>query len=177
MNGNCAHPPLIETLRDLMTAACLVEENAGECLMSLARQMGAHNNPRMEELFAALAKERLERAKAIFEDMEPEWRAGVHAREARWLGECCPGAPDMQEAHYLMHPWHGLSIAREALSAAAAFFAAIGDASPDEQVRRHAMRFREEAKERMRALERQLNTTPPPPEGWDHDDDPPVMQE
>ncbi len=170
-------PPHIDTMQDLLTAAYMVEEAAAECLTSLSHQMEVHNNPQMAELFARMAEMRAEHAATIHAAMEPAWRTEIYNREMRWLGESCPGAVEMEQAHYLMQPAHGLKIARNACARIHDFFADIAGMTQDEAIRRKATELKAEVAAHLRAVEEELARTPDPEEHWNHDDDPPVLQE
>ncbi len=170
-------PPHIDNLQDLLTAAYLVEEEAGSCLETLADQMEVHNNPQMAELFRRMAAMRKEHAAAIYASMEPEWRKEIYTRNLRWLGESCPGAVDITSAHYLMRPWHGLQIALTAKRRIHDFFEAVARMTQDEAVRKRAVELKAAVATHIRAVEEELARTPEPEEHWNHDDDPPVLQE
>ena len=169
--------PDIETLEDFHIAAYLVEDECGECLLSLAHQMEVHHNPVMAELFERLADMRKRSAAEIFAAMEPEWRKNIYGRDLRWLGESCPGAVDILSAHYRMQPWHGYRLALSAFERIHDFYDEIAVETENDAVRRHAIDLRARIAADIRALEEELATIPEPEAAWDHDDDPPMIQE
>jgi len=177
MTGKLTRPlPHIETLEDLLTAACLVEEEAAECLQSLGEQMEAHHNPPMAALFTRLADMRARHAARILAQMEPAWRARRYRRDARWLGAVCPGSVDMLEAHYLMQPAHGLRLAINSWRGIHDFLSALAAAMPDAALERRAVELKARVAADLRAIEEELARTQDPQEDWSHDDDPPVIQ-
>ncbi len=169
--------PHIETLEDLLTAACLVEEAAAECLQSLGEQMEVHHNPQMSALFFRLADMRASHAGRILAEMEPRWRADRYRRDPRWLGEACPGVADVHQAHYLMQPAHGLQLAAASARRIHDFFSALAAAMPDAALEQRAVELKAQVAADLRAIEEELARTARPCEDWHHDDDPPVMQE
>ncbi len=169
--------PDIESLEDLLAAAYMVEEEAGECLLSLAHQMEVHHNVPMAMLFRRLSEMRREQAAAIYASMRPEWRQRIYARDLRWLGESCPGAVDIVSAHYRMQPAHGLRLALAAFGRIHDFYDEIVHTTEIEEVRQRAIELRAHIAEHIRELEEELARTPEPDDHWDHDDDPPMYQE
>ncbi|HHN73067.1 MAG TPA: hypothetical protein ENK13_03160, partial [Thermopetrobacter sp.] len=152
--------PDIETLEDLLAAAYLVEEEAGECLLSLSHQMEVHHNAPMAALFARLSDMRHEAAAAIYAAMQPAWRERIYARDLRWLGESCPGAVDITGAHYRMRPVHGLRLALAAFERIHDFYDEVVHFSESDEVRRHAVELRARVAEDVRAVEEELARTP-----------------
>ncbi len=169
--------PHVETMEDLLTAACLVEEAAAECLQSLCEQMEVHHNPRMSALFTRLADMRASHAARILAEMEPHWRAQRYRRDPRWLADACPGVADMDEAHYLMQPAHGLQLAARSARRIHDFFSALAAAMPDAALEQRAVELKAQVAADLRAIEEELARAQSPREDWSHDDDPPVMQE
>ncbi len=169
--------PDIQTLEDLHIAAYLVEDECGECLLSLAHQMEVHHNPVMAELFERFADMRKRTAAEIFAAMKPEWRQNIYTRDLRWLGESCPGAVDILSAHYRMRPWHGYRLALAAFERIHEFYSAIAVESENDAVRHQAVEFRTRIAADIRALEETLAGIAEPEREWDHDDDPPMIQE
>jgi rubrerythrin len=120
-------PPKVSSLADLFAVAYQIEADAVERYELLADQMATHNNPELVAVFRDLA-----RAEAVHRD-EIRRVAGdidviAHAqRMAKWQKGESPEAASLDEAHYLMTPWHALQLALAAEQRALDFSKSVVD--------------------------------------------------
>ena len=83
----------------------------------------------------------------------------------------------MEEAHYLMKPWHAIELAMHGEKRAVAFFRHVAETAVDDQVQELALQMVEEEEEHVALLQKWQERFPKPREGWDDDLDPPAMLE
>ena len=97
--------------------------------------------------------------------------------EFRWPESESPEAPIDGEVHYLMTPYHALSLALAGEQRAADFFAMVAESASDAVVREMASQLRDEEREHVSLVEEWLHRYPEPDSDWDDDPDPPLTQE
>jgi len=169
--------PTFTDLRDLLAHAYAIEVDAIDRYNLLADQMEVANSDELAALFRKLASHEEHHAREILEragDMElPQLKLS----EQKWTDAESPEAAAMEDAHYLMTPWHALQMALKAEQRAFDFFDRIVNTTTDNDVRKWAEEFREEEAEHVRLVEDLLKRYPAPDPDWDHDDDPPVILE
>ena len=102
----------------------------------------------------------------------PELKPWEHA----WDNES-PEATEVDEVHYLMTPYHVISIAMHHEKKAVEFFESVVENSADPKLREMAEGLAEEEREHVRLLGEWLVRYPKPEKGWDEDPDPPNLQE
>jgi len=169
--------PKVTTLADLFAVAYQIEAEAVERYDLLADQMVTHNNPELVAVFRDLS-----RAEAIHRD-EIRRQAGdidviAHAqRMAKWQRGESPEAANLDEAHYLMTPWHALQLALAAEHRALAFFKSVTETTKDSAIKRLAEEFVEEEAEHVNLVHRLMRKYPRPTGDWSDDPDSPVSQE
>ena len=166
----------IVSVEDLLAHARDMEAEAAERYDDFADQMEVHNNHEVARLFRKLAEIEAKHIAAV-ESMSdgldlPELKPWDHA----WDNES-PEAPEVDEVHYLMTPYHVISIALFHEKKAVDFFEGVVESSVDPKLREMAEGLAEEEREHVRLLEEWLVRFPPPEEGWDEDPDPPNLQE
>jgi rubrerythrin len=172
-----ATPPKVTSLADLFAIAYQIEADAVERYELLADQMATHNNPELVVVFRDLA-----RAEAIHRD-EIRRVAGdvdvvAHAQKmAKWQKGESPEAASLDDAHYLMRPWHALQLALAAEQRALDFFRSVVDSAKDPAVKKMADEFVEEEAEHVNIVHRLIRKYPRPSDNWSSDPDPPVPQE
>lgn len=159
--------------------AVVLEDEAASRYDELAEAMAQHRNREVEALFRQMAHfsrlhrdEAVERAAAAagrLPDLKP-W-------EFSWAEGESPESGEMIQAHYLMTPYHALELALQAELGAERFYRSIAEGTEEPEIAALAREFAEEEAEHAEALQRWLERTPPPPEGWDEDLDPPVEVE
>jgi len=131
-----------------------------------------------EELLAyslALETEAVER----FNDLASAGKQlpSLLAWEFEWDGGESPEGGAMEDAHYLMQPWHAIELAMQGEKRAVAFFRHVADTATDDKVLKMALELVEEEEEHVALLKEWQERFPRPDEGWDEDLDPPTMLE
>ncbi|HEY0822639.1 MAG TPA: ferritin family protein [Ramlibacter sp.] len=165
MSSQAAAAP--RTLDELMAHACAFEREAVERYTEFADVLETHNNREAAALFRQLATQEARHAEELMRSMGWQQPPAPPPRQQVPLGA------DLQQAHYLMHPWHALQVALEAEHEAHDFFAALVARSDSEEVRRAALRLQAEEREHIALLQGWLAKVPEPPPDWDQDPDPP----
>ena len=171
-----AGKPKISSLADLFAVAYQIEADAVERYDLLADQMATHNNPELVAVFRDLS-----RAEAIHRD-EIRRLAGdidviAHAqRMAKWKQGESPEAASLDEAHYLMTPWHALQMALAAEHRALIFFKSVAETSTDPTIKKLADEFVEEEAEHVNLVQRLIRKYPKQTGDWCSDPDAPVSQ-
>jgi rubrerythrin len=169
--------PKVTSLADLFAVAYQIEADAVERYDLLADQMATHNNPELVTVFRDLS-----RAETIHRD-EIRRQAGdldviTHAqRMAKWGRGESPEAASLDDAHYLMTPWHALQLALAAEQRALAFFKSIAETAKDPTIKELADDFVEEEAEHVNLVHRLIRKYPRPTDDWSGDPDAPVSQE
>ena len=155
------------TVAELMAQVYALEREAVERYGELADVMETHNNHEVAALFRSLAKQEEGHARGVLQ------RMGWSRAPAAPLQGAVPAAPEMESAHYLMHPWHALQIALAAEQQALAFFSRLADEGEDANLRDAARELQAEEREHVALLQGWLQRVPQPPENWAEDPDPP----
>jgi len=170
--------PPIASLADLFAVAWQIEADAVERYRLLADQMDTFNNTELAYVFRDLA-----RAEGIHRD-EIQRLAGdidVVARARQlpdWDKGESPEKADLGEAHYLMTPWHALTMALAGEERALSYFQHVVATTDDPKVREMAREFVEEEAEHVNLCHRLLRKYPAPQgDSWSDDPDPPIAQE
>ena len=83
----------------------------------------------------------------------------------------------MDEAHYLMQPWHAIELAMHGEKRAVSFFRHVAETAIDEKVLKMALELVIEEEEHVALLQKWQERFPRPVEGWDEDMDPPAVLE
>ncbi len=167
---------LIASVEDLLAHARTMEAEAAERYDDLADQMEVHNNHEVARLFRKLAEieaKHIAAVEAMGDGLDlPELKPWEHA----WDSES-PEATEVDEVHYLMTPYHVISIAMHHEKKAVEFFESVVENSADPKLREMAKGLAEEEREHVRLLGEWLVRYPKPEKGWDEDPDPPNLQE
>lgn len=170
-------PESIETVEELLAHAYMIEVDATDRYLMLADQMDVHNNPELAQLFRKLASHEQHHAQEILERASAMKLPDLRASDYKWGDFEGPEAAGIDEAHYLMTPWHALQMALGAERRAFAFFDRLVATAKDGEMKKWAEEFRAEEAEHVRLVEDLLKRYPEPDEGWDEDPDPPVFPE
>ncbi|MGA9575500.1 MAG: ferritin family protein [Lysobacterales bacterium] len=173
------HDPVktIASAEELLAYSLAMESEAVERFNDLAEQMEIHHNYEVAELFRKLAKieglhiDNVKRA-AVGKELPR-----LLAWEYEWEGGESPEGGAMEEAHYMMQPWHAIELAMHGEMRAAAFFRHVAETTGDEAVRKLAQELTEEEEEHVVLLRKWQERFPKPEKGWDVDLDPPAMLE
>jgi len=165
----------IASIDELFQRAHAMEVSAAERYEEFAAQMETHNNLEVAKFFRSLA------------DAERGHATLVEARlKARLLAPDVRGSPAENgrleiagddELHYLMTPYHALSIALRSEERAYTFFNRLAMSEVPGPVREAALGFAEEEATHMRLIKEWLTRVPPPAEDWAYDPDAPRMPE
>jgi len=156
-----------------------LESEAAERYDELADSMEAHNNRQVAALFRDMA-----RYSRLHRDEVTEIAAAhgplpkVAPWEFQWAGSSeSPEAAAFDGAHYLMTPHHALRMALACEEAGHAYYAAVAEQTPVEEVARLAREFAAEESHHVVLVRQWLERFPAPKAGWDDDPDPPNMVE
>jgi rubrerythrin len=155
------------TVEDLLVEAHALESEAAQRYREFAEIMESHNNGEVAQLFRSIAAQEAEHAEQIAR------RIGGRAALSPPRERRSPAVAELEQAHYLMQPWHALQIAIEAERRAFDFYASVARASDSEELRKAATQLQAEEREHVALLEQWLGRVPVPPPGWDDDPDPP----
>ena len=167
----------IDNVAELMAYAYAMELEAGDRYAEFADAMEAHNNREVAELFRKLSRIETRHSEQILETMNWVSPPPPPAGGYRWEGLEAPESGDPGELHYLMQPYHALSIARHNEARAEAFFAKVIKHASTSAVRKAAGEMQEEEAEHVRLIEDWLARTPKPDRDWAFDPDPPVLND
>ena len=157
----------------LMTYALWLELDAVERYRELADAMEMHNNRDVSELFRKMSTIEGKHADKIMKQMGwtkvPPLPKGV----APWPGFESPETVAHEEVHYLMQPWHALSLALKGEERAHRFFESLARAATTPAVRRAAVEMAEEEREHVELVKAWMAKVPRPDDDWRDDPDPP----
>ena len=168
---------IISSAEELLAYSLALETEAVERFNDLADQMEVHHNYEVADLFRKLAKieglhiDNVNRASAGRE------LPSLLAWEFEWDDGESPEGGSMEDAHYLMQPWHAIELAMQGERRAVAFFRHVADTAIDEKVLKMALELVEEEEEHVALLLEWQERFPKPDKGWDEDPDPPTMLE
>ena len=167
----------IGSSEELLAYSLALETEAVDRFNDLADQMEMHHNYEVADLFRKLAKieglhiDNVNRASAGKE------LPSLLAWEFEWDGGESPEGGSMEEAHYLMKPWHAIELAMRGEKRAVAFFRHVAETATDADVLKMALELVEEEQEHVALLQQWQERFPKPAKGWDDDLDPPTMLE
>ena len=167
----------IGSTEELLAYSLAIETEAVDRFNELADAMETHNNYEVAELFRKLAK-----IEGIHIDNVNKASAGrqlpaMLAWEFDWAEGESPEGGAMEEAHYLMEPWHAIEVAMKGEKRAVAFFRHVADTATDEAVIAMALDLVEEEEEHVSLLQQWQQRFPSPESDWNEDLDPPNIAE
>jgi rubrerythrin len=169
-----ARPALPElSLEQFMAQAYAMECEAVERYTEFADMMETANNPEVAALFRTMAGYETKHAAQILAQME--WRQAPPPPPGLLAapGMEAPEAMPVEEAHYLMQPWHALQLALAAERRAQAFFALLARMAATEPVRKAALELQAEEAEHVALVQAWIAKTPEPDQDWANAPDPP----
>ncbi len=171
--------PWITSLPELLAHAHAIEVDAYERYVLLADSMDVANNKELSDLFRKLASHEEKHAAEILRRANADniKLPQIRLSDQAWADGESPESASLEQAHYLMTPWHALQMALKAEQGAFDFFDHLCKNLNDDDMRKWAEVFRKEEEEHVRLVNELLQKYPEPKEGWDEDDDPPVYQE
>lgn len=166
----------------LLVHTLVILSETGECYEMFADQLKVANNSETAELFDELAEVQHKRTGNLEKMMEGLERPHISPWDFTWDADHSPEIPTVNAAvHYLMTPHQVLSLAVNVEQWAIEFFTWVAECNSngkgDDALRQLARQFSYDAEKFRKQLLRRQESFPPPEEGWDHDPDPPLIQE
>ena len=159
------------TLAELMAVALEMESEAAQRYAEFADAMETHNNLEVAALFRKMANIETGHVQAIMSEMgwrEPPPSSGFGA--AVFEG---PETPRLEDVHYLMQPYHALSIALACEERAEQFYAQLASTVDVESVREAARVLQNEEREHVELIRVWMSKVEKPADDWFVDPDPP----
>ena len=169
---------LIGTTEELLAYSLALEEEAVERFTELAEQMEVHNNHEVADLFYKLAEIEGKHVENVRRASRGKELPSLLAWEFDWIdqGES-PEGGFLEDAHYLMQPWHAIELAKQGEQRAVAFFKHVASNATDKAVEKMARELVAEEQEHVALLEQWQERFPKPDDDWDDDLDPPTILE
>ncbi len=169
---------VIATTEELLAYSLALEEEAVERFNELADQMEVHNNHEVADLFYKLAEIEGKHVENVNRAAEGKQLPDLLAWEFDWVDEgYSPEGGALEDAHYLMQPWHAIELAKHGEQRAVAFFRHVASSATDAGVKKLAEELVAEEEEHVALLEQWQERFPRPEEDWDDDLDPPTILE
>jgi rubrerythrin len=156
-----------------------LETEAADRYDELADSMEAHNNVEVATLFHDLARYSRMHRDEIRETAHKHGPVpNVAPWDFQWGGANeSPEAAAFEDAHYLMTPYHALSMALHCEAQARDYYASVAAETADPAVAALAREYAAEEAEHMELVKQWLDRFPEPEPGWDEDLDPPNYNE
>ncbi|CCQ72395.1 ferritin family protein [Magnetospira sp. QH-2] len=167
----------LDSLEELLVHAIALEEEAVERYEEMADSLETHNNMETAELLRRLAGYGRKHAAEMRERAEGLTLPHIAPWDYKWGTEDSPETAALEDAHYLMTPYHAMLIAHRAESNARGFYAGVAATSRNESVAKLAQEFADEEAEHVALLEKWIEAQIPPPPDWAEDPDPPNIPE
>jgi len=169
---------VIGTTEELLAYSLALEKEAVERFTELADQMEVHNNHEVADLFYKLAEIEGKHVENVSRASAGKTLPDFLAWEFDWIdaGES-PEGGSLEDAHYLMQPWHAIELAKLGEQRAVAFFKHVAANAMDKDVEQMAHKLVAEEEEHVELLEQWQKRFPKPEDDWDHDLDPPTVLE
>ncbi len=169
---------IIGSTEELLAHSLAMEKEAVDRFTELAEQMEVHNNHEVADLFYKLAEIEGKHVENVNRASEGRQLPDLLAWEFDWIGQGqSPEGGALEDAHYLMQPWHAIELAMRGEQHAVAFFRHVVNTASDNGVISLARELVAEEEEHVELLRQWQKRFPPPEEGWDDDLDPPTLQE
>lgn len=167
----------IGSTEELLAYSLAIEKEAVERFTNLADQMEVHHNYEVADLFRKLAEIEGLHVENVNAASEGRKLPDLMAWEFEWPDGESPEGGSIEEAHYLMQPWHAVELAMKGEKRAIDFFRYVASTAADEKVVELALELVNEEEGHVKLLESWHERFPKPDEGWDEDMDPPAIQE
>jgi len=168
----------IGTTEELLAYSLALEKEAVERFTELADQMEVHNNHEVADLFYKLAEIEGKHVDNVNRASQGKQLPDLLAWEFDWIGAGqSPEGGSMEDAHYLMQPWHAIELAKHGEQRAVAFFKHVASTATDKEVQKMARELVIEEEEHVALLEQWQQRFPKPADNWDDDLDPPTILE
>ena len=159
------------TLAELMAVALEMESEAAQRYAEFADAMETHNNLEVAALFRKMANIETGHAQAIMSEMG--WREPPPSRGFGATVFEGPETPRLEDVHYLMQPYHALSIALACEERAERFYAQLASTVDVESVREAARVLQGEEREHVELIRAWMSKVEKPAGDWFVDPDPP----
>lgn len=159
------------TLAELMAVALEMESEAAQRYAEFADAMETHNNVEVAALFRKMANIETGHVQAIMSEMR--WREPPPSRGFGAAVFEGPETPRLEDVHYLMQPYHALSIALACEERAERFYAQLAQAADVESVREAARVLQGEEREHVELIRAWMSKVEKPADDWYVDPDPP----
>jgi len=159
------------TLAELMAVALEMESEAAQRYAEFADAMETHNNLEVAALFRKMANIETGHVQAIMSEMG--WR---EPPPSRGFGAAVFEGPEtlrLEDVHYLMQPYHALSIALACEERAEQFYAQLASTVDVESVREAARVLQNEEREHVELIRAWMSKVEKPAADWFVDPDPP----
>ena len=167
----------IRSTEELLACSLAIEKEAVERFTDLADQMEVHHNYEVADLFRKLAEIEGLHVENVNAASAGKKLPDMMAWEFEWPDGASPEGGSIEEAHYLMQPWHAVELAMKGEKRAVEFFRYVATTATDEKVVELALELVNEEEGHLKLLESWHERFPKPDEGWDEDMDPPAIQE
>ena len=177
MSDNSGSRRSIRSTEELLAYSLALEKEAVERFTDLADQMEIHHNYEVADLFRKLAVIEGLHVDNVNVASEGKELPELLAWEFEWADDESPEGGSMEDAHYLMQPWHAIELALQGEKRAVTFFRHVANTSTDGKVVEMALELTTEEEEHVRLLKEWQQRFPKPDEDWDDDMDPPAVQE
>ena len=161
------------SIATLMTYALWLELDAVERYRELADAMEMHNNRDVSELFRKMAAIEGKHADKIMKQMAWTKVPPLPPGPSPWPGFESPETVAHEEVHYLMQPWHALSLALKGEERAHRFFVRLAGEATAPAVKRAATEMADEEREHVELVRSWMAKVPRPDDDWRDDPDPP----
>jgi len=165
------------SVEELLAHAYAMELEAEDRYRDLAGQMEVHNNLEVAALFSKLAHIEGLHARKLKDRIGDRDLPRIRPWDYEWAGRDSPEAAGAVDAHYLMTPYHALTIALRNEQAAQGFFERIAREAAEGEMREIAEEFAREEAEHVELVRAWLAKFPKPEAGWDEDPDPPGLSD
>ncbi len=142
-----------------------------------ADQMDVVNNPEAATLFRWLSEKQNRRTDVVQQLSEGLELPHISPWDYDWDDAINTEVPGHSSAHYMMTPYHTLSLAIDVEGSAAKLFSEIEQAAETAETEKLARSFAREANEFCDYLKQKRTEYPVPEAGWDEDHDPPQLLE
>lgn len=167
----------LKNISELLSYAHAMEVEACERYTELADLMEAHNNKQVTKLFRTMASHEKQHGEEIRQWADKNNLPILPNAHYQWTSPEGPETCDPADLHYLMTPNQALTLALHNEQRARKFFSEIVKYTSDEQVREFAGHLAQEEMQHVVWMQQWLSKFPKTQEGWDDDDDPPVLQD
>ncbi len=167
----------IDSKEELLARTLTMLSETVERYDLLADQMEVVNNPEAAELFRWLEKKQNDRTRVVQELSDGLALPHIPPWDYDWDDAINTGVPGYSGAHYMMTPYHTLTLGMDVEQSAANLFQQIEQGATAPEVQKLAHSFAREASDFRDYLKQKRAEHPRPEAGWDEDEDPPQLLE